>query len=81
MLDLEEKTVKQRNQIDMLEQENNELKYDKAVSKKLHKIALKERVKVSLDIREIGSKLDNIEVRVKKLEEKPKKKRFNLMGD
>jgi len=82
MFDLEEKTVKQRNKIDTLEQENEELKETILINRRFNKLSLKERINVAIDIKEISNRLENIDQRVKQLEVKPKKKKtFKFLGE
>lgn len=75
---LERQVVQQRNQIDLLSQENNELKQDLKNRSEFNSLILQDRNRISGDISKLNERLSSLEVRVKALENKPVEK-FNII--
>lgn len=76
-IELERQVVQQRNQIDLLQQENQELKMDLENRSEFNKLILQDRNRISNDVAQLETRLDSLEARVKVLENKPEK--FNVI--
>lgn len=72
-IELERQVVQQRNQIDLLQQENQELKVDLENRSEFNKLILQDRNRISNDVAQLETRLDSLEARVKVLENKPEK--------
>lgn len=76
-IELERQVVQQRNQIDLLLQENNELKTDLENRSEFNKLMLQDKVRISNDIAQLDKRLGSLETRIKALENRPEK--FNVI--
>lgn len=74
---LERQVVQQRNQIDLLQQENSELKTDLENRSEFNKLILQDKNRISNNVAELDKRLDSLEARIKALENRPEK--FNVI--
>lgn len=77
-IELERQVVQQRNQIDLLLQENQELKTDLDNRSEFNRLILQDKNRISSEISQLDTRLDSLEARVKALENKPVEK-FNVI--
>ena len=69
-MNLEAKVVEQRNRKDLLEQQKQETELDIAMNRKINAMSLEERIKIQYDVNELKEKVNKIDIRLKKVEEK-----------
>lgn len=70
VIELEQKVVEQRNRIDLLEQQKLETELDIAMNRKVNAMSLEERIKTQYDVNELKEKVDKIDKRLKRVEDK-----------
>lgn len=70
VIELEQKVVEQRNRIDLLEQQKLETELDIAMNRKVNAMSLEERIKTQYDVDELKEKVDKIDKRLKRVEDK-----------